>query len=37
VLSPQWVFGERFVQMGKNLLENLANGAINVVEISARC
>jgi len=21
----------------KNLLENLANGAINVVEISARC
>lgn len=37
VLSPQWVFGERFMQMGKNLLENLANGAINVVEISARC
>jgi len=37
VLSPQWVFGERFMQMGKNLLENLANGAIHVVEISARC
>ena len=37
VLSPQWVFGERFMQMGKNLLENLANGAINVVEISTRC
>lgn len=37
VLSPQWVFGERFLQMGKNLLENLSNNAINVVEISARC
>ncbi|WP_404470756.1 methyltransferase domain-containing protein [Vreelandella venusta] len=37
VLSPQWVFGERFLKMGKNLLENLANNAINVVEISARC
>ncbi|WP_404374641.1 class I SAM-dependent methyltransferase [Vreelandella aquamarina] len=37
VLSPQWVFGERFMCMGKHLLENLANGAINVVEISARC
>ena len=37
VLSPQWVFGERFLKMGKNLLDNLSNNAINVVEISARC
>ncbi|MBR2515181.1 MAG: methyltransferase domain-containing protein [Halomonas sp.] len=37
VLSPQWIFGERFLKMGKNLLENLANNAIKVVEISARC
>ncbi len=37
VVSPQWVFGERFMEMGKNLLDNLANSAINVVEISARC
>ncbi|MCC5903355.1 MAG: methyltransferase domain-containing protein [Halomonas sp.] len=37
VLSPQWVFGERFLKMGKNLLENLSIRAINVVEISARC
>ncbi|WP_447556278.1 class I SAM-dependent methyltransferase [Vreelandella sp. EE22] len=37
VLSPEWVFGERFSSMGRNLLENLANRAINVVEISARC
>lgn len=37
VVSPQWVFGERFLTMGKHLLENLAQQAINVVEISARC
>ncbi|WP_081137159.1 class I SAM-dependent methyltransferase [Halomonas sp. BC2] len=37
VVSPQWVFGERFLAMGKHLLENLAQQAINVVEISARC
>ncbi|WP_249975438.1 class I SAM-dependent methyltransferase [Vreelandella olivaria] len=37
VLSPQWVFGERFVEMSNNLLENLSNDAINVVEISACC
>ncbi|PRY65844.1 methyltransferase family protein [Vreelandella songnenensis] len=37
VLSPQWVFGERFMEMGKNLLFNLKAGAINVVEIRASC
>ncbi|WP_252108579.1 MULTISPECIES: methyltransferase domain-containing protein [unclassified Halomonas] len=37
VLSPQWVFGERFAAMGKNLLTNLTNRAIEVVEISGRC
>ncbi|MDN6322801.1 MAG: class I SAM-dependent methyltransferase [Halomonas sp.] len=37
VLSPQWVFGERFLTMGKNLVDNLAKGAIKVVEIQASC
>ncbi|WNL40775.1 class I SAM-dependent methyltransferase [Halomonas sp. PAMB 3264] len=37
VLSPQWVFGERFAAMGKNLLTNLTNRAIEVVEIEGRC
>ncbi|MDQ7727569.1 methyltransferase domain-containing protein [Halomonas sp. SpR8] len=37
VLSPQWVFGERFLIMGKNLVDNLAEGAIKVVEIQASC
>ncbi|WP_386083321.1 class I SAM-dependent methyltransferase [Vreelandella sp. F11] len=37
VLSPQWVFGERFLTMGKNLVDNLAQGAIKVVEIQASC
>lgn len=37
VLSPQWVFGERFITMGKNLVDNLAEGAIKVVEIRASC
>ncbi|MCH4810321.1 class I SAM-dependent methyltransferase [Vreelandella neptunia] len=37
VLSPQWVFGERFLTMGKNLVDNLANDAIKVVEIRACC
>tara|TARA_R110001599_G_scaffold38553_3_gene118131 strand:+ start:1373 stop:2197 length:825 start_codon:yes stop_codon:yes gene_type:complete len=37
VLSPQWVFGERFITMGKNLVNNLADGAIKVVEIQACC
>ncbi|CAM3719114.1 MULTISPECIES: class I SAM-dependent methyltransferase [Halomonas] len=37
VLSPQWVFGERFTSMGKNLVDNLAEGAIKVVEIQATC
>ncbi|OJA04205.1 class I SAM-dependent methyltransferase [Halomonas sp. QHL1] len=37
VLSPQWVFGERFINMGKNLVDNLAQGAIKVVEIQASC
>jgi len=37
VLSPQWVFGERFITMGKNLVDNLAQGAIKVVEIQASC
>ncbi|MGQ7263507.1 class I SAM-dependent methyltransferase [Vreelandella sp. V005] len=37
VLSPQWVFGERFINMGKNLVDNLAKGAIKVVEIQASC
>ncbi|MFG6666379.1 methyltransferase domain-containing protein [Halomonas sp. HNIBRBA4712] len=36
-LSPRWVFGERFEVMGENLLKNLANRAIDVVEISACC
>ncbi|MBZ5486772.1 class I SAM-dependent methyltransferase [Halomonas aquamarina] len=36
-LSPQWVFGERFMKMGENLLFNLKAGAINVVEIRASC
>lgn len=37
VLSPKWVFGERFTTMGKNLVDNLANGAIKVVEIQVSC
>ncbi|MCZ0926737.1 class I SAM-dependent methyltransferase [Halomonas janggokensis] len=37
VLSPAWVFGDRFTQMGKQLVENLVNGAIKLVEIKARC
>ncbi|WGI26963.1 methyltransferase domain-containing protein [Halomonas alkaliantarctica] len=37
VLSPQWVFGERFITMGINLVDNLAEGAIKVVEIQASC
>lgn len=37
VLSPQWVFGERFLTMGKNLVNNLDQGAIKVVEIQASC
>ncbi|MCA8864798.1 MULTISPECIES: class I SAM-dependent methyltransferase [unclassified Halomonas] len=37
VLSPQWVFGDRFLTMGKNLVDNLAQGAIKVVEIKASC
>ncbi|TVP51486.1 MAG: SAM-dependent methyltransferase [Halomonas sp.] len=37
VLSPQWVFGERFLEMGKNLLSNLTNHTIKVVEIQASC
>ncbi|MGP9767493.1 class I SAM-dependent methyltransferase [Halomonas sp. AOP13-D3-9] len=37
VLSPQWIFGERFLTMGKNLVDNLALGAIKVVEIQASC
>ncbi|MGO2242293.1 MAG: class I SAM-dependent methyltransferase [Halomonas sp.] len=37
VLSPQWIFGERFLTMGKNLMDNLAQGAIKVVEIHVSC
>ncbi|HAA46308.1 MAG: methyltransferase type 11 [Halomonas sp. 54_146] len=37
VLSPQWIFGERFLTMGKNLVDNLAQDAIKVVEIQASC
>ncbi|EHA16920.1 class I SAM-dependent methyltransferase [Halomonas sp. HAL1] len=37
VLSPKWVFGERFITMSKNLVDNLANGAIKVVEIQVSC
>ncbi len=37
VLSPQWVFGKRFITMGKNLVDNLAEGAIKVVEIQVSC
>lgn len=37
VLSPQWVFGERFLSMATNLVDNLAQGAIKVVEIQASC
>ncbi|MYL24518.1 methyltransferase domain-containing protein [Halomonas alkaliantarctica] len=36
-LSPQLVFGERFITMGKNLVTNLADEAIKVVEIEASC
>ncbi|WP_404413385.1 class I SAM-dependent methyltransferase [Vreelandella aquamarina] len=35
-LSPQLVFGERFITMGKNLVSNLSKGAISVVEVGAR-
>lgn len=37
VLSPQWIFGQRFLTMGKNLMDNLAQGAIKVVEIQVSC
>ncbi|MCB8890076.1 class I SAM-dependent methyltransferase [Vreelandella malpeensis] len=37
VLSPHWVFGERFKAMSENLLENLTRRAIEVVEIRGRC
>ncbi|KPQ24127.1 class I SAM-dependent methyltransferase [Halomonas sp. HL-93] len=37
VLSPQWVFGERFMAMGQHLVENLVSGAIKLVEIKASC
>ncbi|RUR31637.1 class I SAM-dependent methyltransferase [Vreelandella nanhaiensis] len=37
ILSPQWVFGDRFQEMGRNLLLNLKSGAINLVEIRACC
>lgn len=37
VLSPQWVFGERFMTMGRHLVENLVSGAIKLVEIKASC
>jgi ubiquinone/menaquinone biosynthesis C-methylase UbiE len=37
LLSPQLVFGERFLTMGKNLVANLADEAIKVVEIEASC
>lgn len=37
VLSPKWVFGERFMTMGQHLVDNLANGAIKLVEIKASC
>ncbi|HSP32341.1 MAG TPA: class I SAM-dependent methyltransferase [Halomonas sp.] len=37
ILSPQWVFGEQFITMAKNLVDNLAQGAIKVVEIQASC
>lgn len=35
VLSPQLVFGERFITMGKNLVSNLGEGTIRVVEVGA--
>lgn len=35
VLSPQLVFGERFLTMGKNLVSNLSDGATKVVEVRA--
>ncbi|MCL7928786.1 class I SAM-dependent methyltransferase [Halomonas llamarensis] len=37
LLSPQLVFGERFLTMGKSLVANLADEAIKVVEIEASC
>ncbi|XKH59040.1 class I SAM-dependent methyltransferase [Halomonas sediminis] len=36
-LSPQLIFGQRFMEMGKNLVKNLADEAIQVVEIKASC
>lgn len=36
-LSPHWVFGDRFQEMGKNLLFNLKQRAINLVEVKASC
>ncbi|WP_346798686.1 class I SAM-dependent methyltransferase [Halomonas sp. Bachu 37] len=36
-LSPQLIFGSRFMEMGKNLLVNLETEAIRVVEIKASC
>ncbi|MGS2743256.1 class I SAM-dependent methyltransferase [Halomonas sp. LS-001] len=35
VLSPQLVFGERFLTMGQNLINNLSHEAIKVIEIRA--
>lgn len=37
ILSPQWVFGDRFLEMGRNLIVNLKSGAINLVEMRASC
>lgn len=31
-LSPQLIFGERFIQMGKNLMANLAEEKVRVIE-----
>ncbi|MGY4879479.1 class I SAM-dependent methyltransferase [Vreelandella aquamarina] len=37
VLSPQLVFGERFLTMGQNLVSNLSHQAIKVIEVRASC
>tara|TARA_R110002012_G_scaffold16026_6_gene62605 strand:- start:2510 stop:3334 length:825 start_codon:yes stop_codon:yes gene_type:complete len=37
ILSPQWVFGEQFLSMGKHLVTNLTQRAIKVVEIHVSC
>ena len=36
-LSPQLVFGERFLTMGQNLISNLSHQAIKVIEVRASC